>query len=135
MPQPESAEKPPTDPEELLRQTYERGREAGRAELPWQEAEALESAQLALERAARALDDERRESLRVQREAVIEDVRLREGVAWTMYGVGIAGLVSGAVLLLSNGSAETAGAGERGAVLRAWSPPSGGTGAAVTLEF
>ena len=72
MPQPENAEKPLADPEELLRQTYERGREAGRAELPWQEAEALQSAQAALSRAASALEDERRGSLRAQRETVIE---------------------------------------------------------------
>lgn len=72
VPQPESVEEPLADPEELLRQAYERGREAGRAELPWQEAEALQSAEKALSRAASALDDERRGSLRAQRETVIE---------------------------------------------------------------
>jgi len=61
-----------SDPEELLRDAYQRGREAGRAELPWREAEALQSARLALEKAVSALDDERRASLRAQRETVIE---------------------------------------------------------------
>ncbi len=65
-------EETPRDPDELLRESYERGREAGRAELPWQEAEALQSVQLALERAVRALEDERSATLRAQRETVIE---------------------------------------------------------------
>ena len=65
-------EEPHPDPDELLRESYERGREAGRGELPWQEAEQLESARLALEQAVRALDDERRADLRAQREMVIE---------------------------------------------------------------
>jgi flagellar assembly protein FliH len=67
-----AAENPHPDPEQLLREAYERGREAGRGELPWQEAEALESAQAALTRAARTLDDERRGTLQAQRETVIE---------------------------------------------------------------
>jgi flagellar assembly protein FliH len=71
-PEATSAEAAAPEPEELLRQTYERGREAGRAELPWREAEALQSARAALEKAARALGDERRETLRAQRETVIE---------------------------------------------------------------
>lgn len=68
----EVPEEPYRDPEELLRDAYERGREAGRAELPWQEAEELQSARTALEQAVRALDDERRADLRAQREMVIE---------------------------------------------------------------
>jgi flagellar assembly protein FliH len=60
------------DTDELLRESYELGREAGRAELPWREAEALRSAQAALEQAVRALEDERFATLRAQRETVIE---------------------------------------------------------------
>jgi flagellar assembly protein FliH len=63
---------PAVDLEELRRAAFEEGRAAGRAELPWQDADALRAALGSLEEAARALDATRRGYLRAQRRALVE---------------------------------------------------------------
>jgi len=70
---PEPAAAPPAPPlEEQLAQAREEGRAEGRAELPWQEAEALGRAVAALEQAGAALGELRRGYLRSQRRALVE---------------------------------------------------------------
>ncbi len=63
---------PPEDPERVRQRAFEEGREAGRAELPWREAEGLRAATGALEQAVRALTALRRDYLRSHRRAVVD---------------------------------------------------------------
>ncbi len=69
-------ERPPQPPEptaeDLHRQAFEEGREAGRAELPWQDAQALRAARTALEVSIEALARTRRANLSAQRGAVVD---------------------------------------------------------------
>lgn len=58
--------------EELRQEAFEAGRAAGRAELPWRDADALRSALISLEEAARALGGVRRDYLMAQRRALVE---------------------------------------------------------------
>ncbi|MGH0033705.1 MAG: FliH/SctL family protein [Myxococcota bacterium] len=58
--------------EELQQRAFEEGREAGRAELPWTDAEALRTARSALERSAAELDRARSATLSSQQSAVVE---------------------------------------------------------------
>jgi len=67
-PEPESQ----PDLESVRHAAFEEGREAGRAELPWQEARQLETAIVALESAERAFAAERRDYLRAQRGALVD---------------------------------------------------------------
>jgi flagellar assembly protein FliH len=73
-PAPAAASAPASQPdlEALRNAAFEEGREAGRAELPWQEARQLETAIVALESAERAFAAERRDYLRAQRRALVE---------------------------------------------------------------
>ena len=63
---------PEPDAEAERRAAFEAGREAGRAELPWQEARELEEAIVALESARAAFAAERRDYLRAQRRSLVE---------------------------------------------------------------
>ncbi len=65
-------EPPAPTPEELVAEAFEKGREAGRAELPWQEADALQKATEALEEAARSIDSLRRNYLLEERRQAVE---------------------------------------------------------------
>lgn len=72
---------PEPDVEARCRAAFEAGREAARAELPWSEAERLESAIGAFEKAARAFDAERGAYLRSQRGALVDlSVHLAEWI-------------------------------------------------------
>jgi flagellar assembly protein FliH len=62
----------PVDLDALRAAAFEEGRAAGRAELPWHDAEALRHATSALLAAARALAALRRQYLRDQRRAVVD---------------------------------------------------------------
>ncbi|HVP29128.1 MAG TPA: FliH/SctL family protein [Myxococcota bacterium] len=67
--------------EEACARAREEGYAAGRAELPWSEAESLRTAIVALEHAAATLAALRRAELRAQRRAIVElAVALAEGV-------------------------------------------------------
>jgi|GEM_PF-2905481 len=67
-----AAAEPAPDGEALLRQAYEEGRAAGRAELPPEQAERLERAGAALEAAARALEARADSLRRAFRESTLE---------------------------------------------------------------
>lgn len=67
-----AAESREPDAAERVREAYEKGLAAGRAELPWREAEAVRSAASALEEAARGLAALRRSYLVEQRRALVD---------------------------------------------------------------
>lgn len=67
-----SMDRPATDVESIRREAYEAGRAAGRAELPWSEAEALRTALAALEDTLRSLTALRRGYLVDNRMAVVD---------------------------------------------------------------
>ncbi len=70
--EPPSSPDPEPDAEAVRRAAFEEGRQAGRAELPWQEARQLETAIVALESALAAFAAERSDYLRAQRTALVE---------------------------------------------------------------
>lgn len=69
--EPDGAQEAP-DLDELLARSYEEGRAAGRAELPWSQAEALTAATQACERGAALLEQSGRAYLRANRGMVVD---------------------------------------------------------------